>query len=142
MTEVDYRRLAQFRTQLRRFLRKSEDAAAAVGLQPQQYQVLLMVKGLEAEDIEPTISLIADRLHLRHHSVVGLIDRLERKELVTRQRIGPDQRSVTVRPTEEGNKLIERLTLFHQEILRSLGWDLVDSLRALIEDPVESTSER
>ena len=134
MSEVDYRALAEFRSQLRRFLRKSEDAAAAVGLQPQQYQVMLIIKGLPADDGEPTISLIADRLHLRHHSVVGMIDRLEKKELVTRHRTGIDQRNVTVRLTPEGNAVIEKLSRFHQETLRSLGPDLVAVLQNLVQD--------
>jgi DNA-binding MarR family transcriptional regulator len=139
MTEVDYHALAEFRSQLRRFLRKSEDAATAVGLQPQQYQVMLIIKGLEADGLEPTISLVADRLHLRHHSVVGLIDRLEKKQLATRQRAGIDQRSVAVKLTEEGNVVIERLSRFHQETLRSLGPDLVAVLQNLVED--RSSSE-
>jgi DNA-binding MarR family transcriptional regulator len=133
MRDVDYKALADFRTQLRRFLRKSEDAAAAVGLQPQQYQVMLMVKGLVADGVEPTISAIAERLHLRHHSVVGLIDRLEKNQLVTRQRADLDQRSVLVCLTEEGNALIQKLSRFHQEALRTLGPDLVASLQAVVD---------
>ena len=132
MAEVDYRALAEFRSRLRHFLRKSEDAATAVGLQPQQYQVMLIVKGLDSEGLEPTITLIADRLHLRHHSVVGLVDRLEKKDLVTRTRGGLDQRSVNVTLTEEGSALLDRLSRFHQETLRSLGPDLVESLQAVI----------
>jgi DNA-binding MarR family transcriptional regulator len=134
MSEVDYKALVEFRSQLRRFLRKSEDAAVEVGLQPRQYQVLLIVKGLDADGIEPSISMIANRLHLRHHSVVGLIDRLEKKELVTRHKAATDQRAVTVRLTEEGNILIEKLSRFHQETLRSLGPDLVAVLQNIVGD--------
>jgi DNA-binding MarR family transcriptional regulator len=144
MTDEDYRALSEFRSQLRRFLRKSEDAAAAVGLQPQQYQVLLMVKGLEADSIEPTITQIADRLYLRHHSVVGLIDRLEKNELVSRRRAGLDQRNVIISLTDEGDRLIQKLSRFHQEALRSLGPDLVRSLQGVIagaEGAVEGASQ-
>ena len=140
MTDDDYRALSEFRSQLRHFLRKSEDAAAAVGLQPQQYQVMLMVKGLEADGIAPTITQIADRLYLRHHSVVGLIDRLEKNELVTRQRADLDQRNVLISLTPAGDSLIQKLSRFHQEALRSSGPDLVRSLRGVIEGaglPVE-----
>lgn len=133
MTEVNYQALAAFRSHLRRFLRKSEDAANEVGLQPQQYQVMLIIKGLEAEDVEPSITLIADRLHLRHHSVVGLIDRLEKKGLVMRQRTGQDQRQVIVRLTEDGSRLIEKLSRFHQETLITLGPDLAMSLQAIVD---------
>jgi len=133
MRNADYKALADFRSQLRRFLRQSEDAAAAVGLKPQQYQVMLMVKGLVADAIEPSISAIAGRLHLRHHSVVGLIDRLEKNHLVTRQRADADQRNVLVSLTHEGNILIQKLSRFHQETLRSLGPDLVTSLQAVVD---------
>jgi len=133
MRNADYKALADFRSQLRRFLRQSEDAAAAVGLKPQQYQVMLMVKGLVADGIEPSISAIAERLHLRHHSVVGLIDRLEKNHLVTRQRADADQRNVLVSLTHEGNILIQKLSRFHQETLRSLGPDLVTSLQAVVD---------
>ena len=139
MSEVDYKALAEFRTQLRRFLRRSEDAATAVGLQPQQYPVLLIIKGLQAEGVETSITFIADRLHLRHHSVVGLIDRLEKKGLVTRKRDEVNQRNVTVQLTEAGESLIAALSQFHQETLRSLGPDLVVALQALVEEPGAAT---
>lgn len=143
MENEDYIALSEFRSQLRRFLRKSEDAAAAVGLQPQQHQVLLMIKGLQAAGVEPTITQIADRLYLRHHSVVGLIDRLEKNELVARHRTGLDQRNVLVSLTEAGDALIQRLSRYHQEALRSLGPDLVRSLRDVFEEagqPVEEAN--
>ena len=132
MAEVNYKALADLRTQLRRFLRRGEDASIAVGLQPQQYPVLLIIKGLEAEGVETSITFIADRLHLRHHSVVGLIDRLEKKGLVTRRREGLNQRNVTIQLTEAGESLIAALASFHQETLHSLGPDLVAALQALM----------
>src|ERR1041385_5546584 len=82
---VDYRALAEFRYQLRRFLRVSEEAARAAGLEPQQHQLLLAVKGVPAGQA-PTIAWVAERLQLKHHSVVGLVDRLVRRQLIVRRR--------------------------------------------------------
>src|SRR5437588_7061226 len=90
---TDYRALAEFRYQIRRFLRFSEEAAYAAGLEPQQHQLLLAIKGLP-EGRKATIGELAERLQLRHHSTVELIDRLVKRELVERHRDEEDQRRV------------------------------------------------
>jgi DNA-binding MarR family transcriptional regulator len=80
---VDYRALAELRYQLRVFVSFSERAARELGIEPQQHQLLLAIKGLPLE-LRPTLGVLAARLQLRHHSVVELVDRLERAELATR----------------------------------------------------------
>src|SRR3954449_994537 len=89
----DYQRLLEFRDGLRRFLRWSEDQAAAAGLTPAQHQLLLAVRG-HAGAGDPTIGDVADHLLLRHHSVVGLVNRAEAAGLVTRWADADDQRVV------------------------------------------------
>jgi DNA-binding MarR family transcriptional regulator len=128
---VDYRALADFRYHLRRFLHMSEEAARAAGLEPQQHQLLLAVKGLPEDDL-PTIKRLAERLQLRHHSVVGLVDRLERAGLVLRRRDPNDQRRVLVVLTERGEELLERLTRFHERELKSLAPALMATLEAIV----------
>ncbi len=128
---VDYRALAEFRYQIRRFLRFSEDAARAAGLEPQQHQLLLAVKGLP-EGKEPTIGELADRLQIRHHSVVELIDRLESRGLARRQRSSEDRRKVRVELTSEGERILESLTVEHRNELEAAGPTLLRALEELL----------
>ena len=62
ISDTDYRALAEFRHHIRRFLRFSEDAARAAGLEPQQHQLLLAIRGLP-QGTEPSIGELAERLH-------------------------------------------------------------------------------
>ncbi len=128
---VDYRALAEFRYQIRRFLRFSEDAARAAGLEPQQHQLLLAVKGLP-EGKEPTIGELADRLQIRHHSVVELIDRLESRGLARRQRSSEDRRKVRVELTPDGERILESLTVEHRNELEAAGPTLLKALEELL----------
>src|SRR5207247_2050662 len=93
---VDYRALADLRYQIRRFLRVREVAARTAGVEPQQYLVLLQIKGLEGHEVA-TMSVLAERLQIRHHAVVQLIDRLVRAGMVERRRDGRARREVVVR---------------------------------------------
>src|SRR5579884_3918947 len=92
---VDYHALAEFRYQLRRFMHFSEQMARSVGLEPQQHQLLLAVKGMP-EGRKATIGEIAERLQLQHHSTVELVDRLSEGGFVERQRDEEDLRRVLV----------------------------------------------
>jgi DNA-binding MarR family transcriptional regulator len=128
---VDYRALANFRHEIRRFLRTSEEAARREGLEPQHHQLLLALKGLPAGQ-EPTVSALSERLQINHNSTVGLIDRLVRRRLVTRRRDPADQRRVLIRLTAPGQAVLHRLSLFHQDELRSQAPVLVSALVAII----------
>ncbi len=128
---LDYRTLAEFRYQIRRFLHFSESAARAHGLNSQQHQLLLALKGLPA-GLKPTIGTLAERLQLRHHSTVGLVDRLERRGLVSRALDPDDGRQVLVRITREGDAVLRTLTRIHREELHTAGPALLDTLRTLL----------
>src|SRR5438067_13119315 len=91
MSLADYRALAEFRYQLRRFLRFSEQTTREMGLEPQQHQLLLALKGLP-NGRNATVGDLAERLQLRHHSTVELIDRLAERSLIERTRDETDQR--------------------------------------------------
>ena len=130
----DYQALAEFRYQLRRFLHFSEVRALEAGLEPQQHQLLLAVKGLPQGEA-PTIVRLAERLRLRHHSVVGLVDRLEARSLVKRRRDTEDHRCVFIDLTTEGEVLLAQLSQFHEEELREMAPALIASLGATIGSP-------
>ncbi|MFN8557109.1 MAG: MarR family transcriptional regulator [Dehalococcoidia bacterium] len=127
----DYRRLAEFRYRIRRFLAFSEAAARAAGLEPQQHQLLLAAKGIPP-DIDPTIGALAERLQIQHHSAGELVDRLEERGLVERERNDDDRRRVLVRVTPEGEAMLRDLSIHHLAELRSTGPILVRALTAIM----------
>lgn len=127
----EYGALAEFRFQIRRFIHFSEQAARAAGLEPQQHQLLLALKGFRGGK-GATIGDLADRLQLQHHSAVELVSRSVREGLVTRSRGAVDRRQVFVTLTPHGETLLRELSLHHREELRSAGPALVRTLNALI----------
>ncbi len=130
----DYQALAEFRYQIRRFLRFSERAARAAGLEPQQHQLLLALKGLP-EEKKPTIGVLADRLQIKHHSAVELVDRLEEGGFVRRYRDESDGRQVLVRLTESAQAVLGELSMHHLSELQSIGPELVRVLNTFIPRP-------
>jgi DNA-binding MarR family transcriptional regulator len=133
----EYRALAEFRFQIRRFVHFSEQAAHAAGLEPQQHQLMLALKGFPAGK-SATISDLAERLQLQHHSTVELIDRSVRQGFVERSRGTEDRRQVFVTLTPHGEALLRELSFHHRRELRSAGPALVRALRALIDDVDDS----
>ena len=132
LTVTDYRALGNFRSQIRRFLYFSEQAAQAEGLEPQQHQFLLAIRA--ADDAHgPTVGTLANRLFIRHHSACGLADRLEESGLVERVRGEADRRLVRIRLTPQGAEKLKRLSRAHREELSTSGPLLVDALRALLD---------
>ena len=126
----EYQALAEFRYQLRRFLRFSEEAARAVGLEPQQHQLLLALKGLPAGHAA-TVGELAERLQIQHHSTVELINRMAERDLIERTRDESDQRRVNISLTGKGEDVLRRLSLLHHEELRTTGPALVRALTAI-----------
>ena len=133
VTQRDYQSLAEFRHQIRRFLRFSERAARDAGLEPRQHQLLLALKGLPA-NVRPTIATMAERLQIQHHSAVELVNRLEAAGLVRRERGSQDRREVLLQLTPRGEKVLRELSLHHRSELRSQGPALLDSLQQLLSD--------
>ena len=132
LTDADYQALADFRHVLRRFLAFSEECAREVGLEPRQHQLLLALRGLR-RDQPPTVTTLADRLVLRHNTVVELLDRLEALDLVRRTRDPEDRRRATVTITPRGLALLQKLTIAHRDELRSTGPSLVGALRGVLQ---------
>jgi DNA-binding MarR family transcriptional regulator len=116
LTDADYTGLLAFRDQLRRFLHWSEQQAIDAGVTPAQYQLLLAIRGHPGG--MPTVGEVADHLLLRHHSVVGLVDRAVLAGLVQRRPDPDDQRVVRLGLTPQGARILRRLADLHLDELR------------------------
>jgi DNA-binding MarR family transcriptional regulator len=128
---AEIRALAEVRFLIRRYLNNTEKLVHTVGLEPQQYMVMLQVRGLP-EGEQPTIRALADRLQLRHNSVVELVNRMERRGLLQRQRAGDDKRCVLVSLTTRGEKLFDKIVRQRLAELRITGRDLVQTLGVVL----------
>lgn len=131
LTLADYRALAEFRHQIRRFLHFSEQAVLGAGLERGQYQLMLAIKGMPV-GMRPRIRDVANRMHIQHHSAVELINRLARGGYVKRTRAEQDRREVLLALTPKGEHLLGELALHHREELRTAGPDLVAALRRVM----------
>jgi len=133
ITTAEYQALAELRCLIRKFVREGDAVARSAGLEPQQYLLLLAIRGLP-EGEEATIRELADRLVLKHHSTVELIDRLETHGYVRRNRSRDDRRRVLVSLLPRGEKLLEQVARHRISELRSSGTALVYAISALLED--------
>lgn len=127
----DFRALAEFRYLIRQFLETSEDLARARGVTPRQHQLMLALAGRPA-GVEATVGYLAGRLLIRHHSAVGLVDRLESQGLVERESGAGDRRKVIVRLTARGAELLRDLSEGHRSELRLLAPRLVAALGTVV----------
>lgn len=120
VSDLDYQRLLELRTGLRKFLKWSADQAKTAGLTPAQHQLLLAIRGHE-DPVAPTISEVAEQLLLRHHSTVELIDRAEREGIVRRSADADDARTVRLEITAEGESRLDELSEQHLMELKRLA---------------------
>jgi DNA-binding MarR family transcriptional regulator len=128
---VDYRTLADLRYHIRRFLQVREEAARAAGIEPQQYVALLQLKALQATP-PATIGGLAERLLVRHHSAVELVDRLEERGMVRRRRAPDDRRGVHVELRPAGEAVLRTLALYSVSELAKDGPALLAALSRLL----------
>ena len=125
---TDYESLAELRYHIRRFQHFSEGVARATSLQPQQHQLMLTLKGLP-RNIRPRVAELAERLQIKHHSAVELINRLSAGDYVRRHRGGKDHREVLLTLTPKGERILRTLSLYHRAELRTQGPALIAALR-------------
>lgn len=123
LTKRELEVLAAFRYKLRQFLAFSEKASSAVGLTAQQYQALLAMR-VHAGPEPLTISDLAGQMLIKHHSAVGMVNRLEQQGMVRREGAGTDRRKVAIRLTEQGARVFARLASVHLGELRRIAPDL------------------
>ncbi len=127
----NFEALADFRYAIRRYLNFSERNARAAGLEPQQYQALLAIKGVPPSH-KATVGVLAERLQIQHHSAVELMDRLEKRGLVRRVRSRVDRRQVLVQLTPSGERKLKRVSMPHRDELRTAGRRLLRALEDFI----------
>lgn len=138
---ADYRALSALRYRIRLFLREGDAAARRLGLEPQQYALLLAVRGLP-DGSEATIQALAEQLTLKHNSTVELIDRLETRGYVGRSRSLEDRRCALVKLLPRGEKLLERVARQRLTELRARGAALVHALDAVLRRKPKARRER
>ncbi|MGH7794523.1 MAG: MarR family winged helix-turn-helix transcriptional regulator [Candidatus Binatia bacterium] len=129
----DFKAMAELRYQIRRFLRFSENAARDAGIEPQQHQLLLAVRGLP-DNLKPTIGALAERMQLQHHSTVELVDRLVDRGFLCRLRATDDRRQVLVKLTHDGEEFLKTLSLHHLQELQAAGPKFLQALQSVIEN--------
>lgn len=127
----EYRALAELRHQLERFLQCRRRAAREAGLQPKQYQLMLAVKGMP-KGRRATVGEIAERLQIQNHSVVELVDRLEKRRYIQRQRDQADRRVVILSITPSGEAVLRRLVALSLTELLSEAPALVRALTTVL----------
>ena len=131
ISAAEYRQLAEFRYRIRQFLHMSEEAARSRGIEPHQHQVLLAIKGLP-EGSRPTVRTLSERLCVRHHSTVELIDRLVEQGAVSRRHSEKDRREVLIELTPHGEELLHELSVLLWQELRVSGPALSASLLSVL----------
>ena len=119
LTKPDFEQLSEFRYQMRRFERFSEQAAQSEGITPLQYLLLLHIKGYPGRD-GASVGELAERLQSQHHGVVALVSRCEALNLVRRQVSETDRRQVEVHLEKAGERVLARLAELHRAELKSL----------------------
>ncbi|MDN5919421.1 MAG: MarR family transcriptional regulator [Pseudonocardia sp.] len=124
LTKQDFEALARFRFGIRRYLRFSEETVRSHGVTPQHYQLLLALKGYPEREWA-SVRELADRLQLRHHSVVELVNRAQAQGLVERAPHPDDARAVRVLLTHDGEQILTRLSALHRDELRRMNATLV-----------------
>jgi DNA-binding MarR family transcriptional regulator len=141
LSKRGYRQLADFRYRIRQFLHFSEEAARGRGLEPQQHQLLLAIKGLP-EGARPTVRTIAERMCLRHHSAVELINRLADRGAVVRRRSDQDRREVLIELTTLGEDTLCNLSVLHWNELQVAGPALSEAIQHILQDSTQGYRRR
>ena len=119
LSKSDFAALSEFRYQMRRFERFSEDVVQAQGITPLQYLLLLHIKGYPGRDWA-TVGELAERLQAKHHGVVALATRCEAMGLVVRRVSETDRRRVEIHLLPQGETILAQLAEQHRTELLSL----------------------
>ncbi|HUK31363.1 MAG TPA: MarR family transcriptional regulator [Candidatus Acidoferrum sp.] len=141
VTDADYRALAEFRYRIRLFLEMSEIASRSVRLEPEQYQLLLAVRGMP-RGREATIQALAEQLRVRHNTVVERVDRLAHMGLLHRTHSSKDRRVVLVHTSPRGIRILEKLAAKRLFELRCTGPGLIAALAKVISATRHKRSKR
>lgn len=130
LQEEDYDAMASFRYAVRKFLSFSKQVLAAEGLTPEQYEALLALKAFSVST-GLTIGDLSERLQVKHHTVVGLLNKMAASGLIRREPGVVDRRQVFVRLTSEGERLLGQVAVIHRGELRVRSSELIGALLRL-----------
>jgi DNA-binding MarR family transcriptional regulator len=127
----DYNALGAFRYAMRKFLRFSKEFLATdAKLTPEQYEALLAIKNWP-DVVAINVGELSERLQVRHHTAVGLLDKLAARKFITRKRAGNDRRQVNVRLTSLGDSVLRRAAVVHRAEIRERSSEMIDALKRL-----------
>ena len=126
----DYAALGDFRYAVRKFLRFSKEFLARVKLTPEQYEALLAIKTRSGSK-GITVGELSERLQVKHHTAVSLLDKLMARRLVTRRRALKDRRHVSVNLTKLGSSILEQVAGVHRQEMRHRSSEMIDALKRL-----------
>lgn len=130
LSKQDFETLSDFRYQIRKFERFSENVARQNGLTPLQYLLLLHIKGYPGRGWA-TVGELAERLQAQQHGVVALISRCETLQLIERRRSSEDRRRIEIHLLARGEKVLDKLARLHRTGLLALhGRFVVPDVRA------------
>jgi len=127
----DYDALASFRYALRKFLSFSKRTLAEeADLTPEQYETLLALKAFAGDD-GLTIGDLSERLQVKHHTAVGLVDKLEELRFLRREQGVADRRHVFVRLTAAGSRVLAKVAVIHRREMRIRSPEMIEALLRL-----------
>lgn len=134
MDKQAFETLANFRYEIRKFLRFSENVTRKAGITPLQYLMLLNIKGFPGRDWA-TVGEIAERLQAQHHGVVALVSRCEKQGFVERRRSTEDRRRIEVRLLAKGEEFVEQLANAHRvQLIKLNGQFSVPTPQSFVRD--------
>ena len=127
----DYEALANFRYAMRKFLSFSRRVLAAKAeLTMEQYEALLAIKAFSGST-GLTIGELSERLQVKHHTAVSLVDKLEVRGLVHRQRSIEDRRRVYAQLTAAGSRVLAQAAVLHRREMKIRSSEMIEALRRL-----------
>ena len=126
----DYAALGDFRYAVRKFLRFSKEFLASAKLTPEQYEALLAIKTRSGSS-GLTVGELSERLQVKQHTAVSLLDKLMARRLVTRQRAIRDRRKVNIKLTKLGDSVLARLAMVHRDEMRQRSSEMIGVLKRL-----------
>ena len=130
----DYEALAAFRYAMRKFLSFSKRALKAEArLTPEQYEALLALKAFSLKS-GLTVGQLSERLQVKHHTAVSLVNRMEEMALVRRESNEADRREVFVRLTPAGSRVLAQVAVLHRREIRIRSPEMIEALIRLREE--------
>jgi DNA-binding MarR family transcriptional regulator len=125
--------MAAFRYAMRKFLGFSKRALKLEAqMTPEQYEALLALKAFAGET-GLTIGQLSERLQVKHHTAVGLVNRMAELGFVRREPAEADRRRVFVRLTPDGSRVLAKVAAVHRQEVRIRSPEMIEALIRLRE---------